>query len=231
MTTTGHSASIIKRTSDFLIADKPSGVLSQSSAKDEPGLDDKYQKALKCKVHLLTRLDRPVSGLVIFALTKSFNQHYQKLQQNKKVEKDYIAIVEGKLGKLNGQQVTLTHYHVHDTKNRKARLSVEQTANFQPISLSYTVIQELDNYTVLKVTLTSGKFHQIRSQLAHIGHPIKGDVKYGARRGNKDRSIHLHSYKIRFKNKRGDKREFQAPIPGHDGLWKAVEEGQRNLSD
>lgn len=217
-----NKQSIIKKTSDFLIANKPSGVLSQSSANGEHGLDDKFQTALKCKVHMLTRLDRPVSGLVICALTKSFNQHYQKLQQNKKVEKDYIAIVEGKMGRPNGHDVVLKHFHVHDTKNRKARLSDELTASFQPINLSYRILKELDNYSVLLVTLTSGKFHQIRSQLAHIGHPIKGDVKYGARRGNKDRSIHLHSYKIRFKNKRGDRREFQAPVPEGDGLWNVV---------
>lgn len=216
--------SIIKQTKDFLIAYKQAGQLSQASDKGEKGLDYELVKALKCKLHLLTRLDRPVSGMVIFSKTASFNKHFQRKQENGRVEKDYITIVEGKLGRPSDIQTTLSHFHVHDKKHLKARLSDTQTASFKPISLSYETIAVLDNYTILKVTLTNGRFHQIRAQLSHIGHPIKGDVKYGARRGNKDRSIHLHAYRIRFKNAMGDKRQFEAPLPDHDALWQAAVE-------
>ena len=197
-------------------------MLCQQSKKGERSLELNLKKAGHRGLHLLTRLDRPVSGLVFFSKRSEFNKHYQALQERDAVEKEYIAIVEGQVPDDMMGLKKLDHFHVHDKKNLKARISDEQTANFRLISLEYEVIENLDNYTVLKVILRRGRFHQIRAQLAHLGYPVKGDVKYGARRGNKNRSIHLHSYRLRFKNMAGDKRNFEAPLPEGDSLWEVV---------
>lgn len=215
---------ILNQTQDYLLAYKQAGLLCQQSKKGERSLELNLKKAGNKSLHLLTRLDRPVSGLVFFSKRGEFNKHYQELQERDAVEKEYLALVEGKMpDDMNGLK-TLKHFHVHDKKNLKARISDEQTASFRPISLEYEVVEHLDNYSILKVVLRRGRFHQIRAQLAHIGFPVKGDVKYGARRGNKDRSIHLHSYKLRFKNMDGDKRNFIAPLPEQDSLWQVVNE-------
>jgi len=213
---------ILSQNDDFLIAYKRAGLLSQQSDAGETSLEAELKSKKHPKLHLQSRLDRPVSGLVLFSKSTDFNKHYTRIQANGRVEKEYLAIVEGKLSKNTSEYTVLDHFHVHDKKHLKARISEEQTANFKPITLKYKVLITLDNYTVLSVILNTGRFHQIRAQLAHIGYPVKGDVKYGARRGNKDRSIHLHSHKLRFKNLEGNKREYVAPIPLADTLWELV---------
>ncbi len=217
-------APIILQNDDFLIAYKRAGLLSQASDQGEESLESQLKKAVKKRMHLQSRLDRPVSGLVLFSKSTDFNKHYQKKQANGKVEKEYIAVVEGQFGGAGGDYVQYNHYHVHDKKFRKARIADEQTANFRPVSLRCKKIVALDNYTVLSLILHTGRFHQIRAQLAHIGYPVKGDVKYGARRSNKDRSIHLHSHKLRFRNLQGDKREYTADLPVGDSLWEVVDQ-------
>jgi len=218
----GSTKQILNQTPDYLVAYKEAGLLCQQSKKGERSLELNLKKSGNKSLHLLSRLDRPVSGLVILSKRTEFTKHYQRLQENDWVEKEYLALVEGQMpDDMNGLK-KVEHFHVHDKKNLKARISDIQTANFIPISLEYEVTENLDNYTLLRVVLRRGRFHQIRAQLAHMGFPVKGDVKYGARRGNKDRSIHLHSYRLRFKNMDGDKRSFIAPLPEEDNLWQVV---------
>lgn len=218
------ASTIITQNDDFIIAYKRAGLLSQKSSSGENSLESELASKKLPKLHLQSRLDRPVSGLVLFSLSSEFNKHYTRIQANGKVEKEYIALVEGQMARKGSEYELLEHFHVHDKKHLKARISETQTANFKPIQLKYKVLLTLDNYTVLSVVLNTGRFHQIRAQLAHIGFPVKGDVKYGARRGNKDRSIHLHSYKLRFRNLQGNKREYAALLPVGDTLWDLVAE-------
>lgn len=214
---------IITQNDDFLIAYKRAGLLSQKSSDGVESLEAQLKKSKKSKLHMQSRLDRPVSGLVLFSKTAEFNKHYQKKQANGKVEKEYLALVEGQYEGSTIEYAEMVHFHVHDQKNRKARISDIETANFKRVSLMCRVVSTLDNYTVLSLILNTGRFHQIRAQLGHIGYPVKGDVKYGARRSNKDRSIHLHSHKLRFRNLHGDKREYVAELPHGDSLWEIVD--------
>jgi len=125
---------------------------------------------------------------------------------------------------MNAQAGTLVNHLVHDKKNQKARVSQTATDKTREASLDYKIIKALDKYTIVELSLTSGKFHQIRVQLSECGHPIKGDVKYGARRGNKDRSIHLHARKLVFKDLHKKEQSYMAAFPSDDSLWKLATE-------
>jgi 23S rRNA pseudouridine1911/1915/1917 synthase len=213
---------IIEDHNDYLIVNKPAGLLSQGGRDEEEGhLLSYLQKQQKQKLHLLTRIDRPVSGLVMLSKLRGFNKHYQSIQEKEKVTKTYIALVEGLVEEKSG---TLTHYHYHHKKLRKAILENGPKENYDKIELKYTVLAKLDRYSILSTEILNGRFHQIRSQLAQFGFPIKGDVKYGARRGNKDRSINLHSYKIEFADRSNQRLSFKAKFPKDDSLWNIVSE-------
>jgi len=210
---------IISYSNAFIALNKPNGYLSQKPEnEDDPSIFE-IRKLHQKESHILTRLDRPVSGVVLASLKKKFNQHFQKLQEQDKVTKTYLAIVEGK---FEFESKTLEHFLHHNKKMFKSYVDDKQSDAFKPVKLEVSVLEKLDNYTVLKVVLNRGKFHQIRAQLSHIGYPIKGDVKYGARRGNKDRSIHLHAHKIQFQDIKGEKITITADIPEDDNLWKTV---------
>ena len=213
---------ILNRELDFLALYKPSGYLSQKTEKDSNELSIfSLSELWRKQAHVLTRVDRPVSGLVLVSLKKNFNLFFQKIQSENKVRKTYLAIIEGKPKSDKG---TLRHYLFHNKKSYKSYISETSAPNFQEVNLEYELIKSLDNYSVIALKLNRGKFHQIRAQLAFEGMPIKGDVKYGARRKNKDRSIHLHSYQIDFTDKEDNKKSIIAPLPKDDTLWKLVAE-------
>jgi len=214
---TDIKSQIIVANKKYLIAAKPNGQPSQKSARGDDSFQNQLEAYQKKSLHILTRLDRPVSGLVLFSKNADFTKHYLKEQENNKVEKTYLAIVEGQ---WDDKLTSLTHYHHHDKKNKKARLSRKSVDGANEVKLSCTVRAKLDRYTILELSLRRGRFHQIRAQLADMGHPIKGDVKYGARRGNKDRSIHLHALGLRFKDLLGVEQSHRAAVPQEDSLWK-----------
>lgn len=170
----------------------------------------------KNKLHLINRLDRPVSGLCLFQ-KKSDGK---KLNLVKILQKRYTAIVKKNEMAPSG---TLTHYLYKDAKRKMAVLSAEPKEHFTKVELQYEIIQVLDNYNVLKIELLQGKFHQIRAQLSFAGAPIKGDVKYGARRKNSDRFIHLHCSEIEIMHPtKKTKINIEGPLPSEDTLWQAV---------
>jgi len=220
-----ETTDIIANEADYLIVSKKPGKLVQG---DEGGnlslLDEAAKIDGKSKLHLLTRLDRPVGGLVLFSKTKPFNTHYLAQQEGKMVSKEYLAIVEGK----TEEKFVLNHYHRQDSKYKKARIVDKETKGYKAVTLECECIKKLERYSVLKLTLNSGKFHQIRAQLSFIGHPIKGDVKYGARRKNKDRSIYLHAHRISFTDLNKENREYVASPDKEDNLWKLVDEKNSN---
>lgn len=217
---------IIENHNDFLIVNKPAGLLSQGSLNEDEGhLLSYLQKWKKQKFHLLSRIDRPVSGLVILSKNKAFNRHYQNLQEQGKVVKSYIALVEGL---VTEDEMTLTHYLYHHKKLRKSIIENEPKENYEKVELKYKCIGKLDRYSILSTEILNGKFHQIRSQLAHAGYPIKGDVKYKARRGNKDRSINLHSHSIQFVDRSQKALRFNADFPQNDNLWQIVSQKLEN---
>lgn len=207
---------ILLKSYDYVIANKRAGLLSQASP-GEASLQEDLEKYFKRKLHILTRLDRPVSGLVLFSKSNKFTQYFLKAQAAQEVTKEYLAIVEGQ---WNLKKELFEHYMYPQVRNNKAKVTDKFDEKNRKITLKVFPLKVLDNYSVLRVELYSGAFHQIRAQLAFMGYPIKGDVKYGARRGNKDRSIHLHAYKISFTDLKDQEQAPIAVVPPLDTLRK-----------
>lgn len=207
---------------DYIIVNKPAGILSQTDqSQDTNNVQALIQKKNKKKLHLLTRLDRPVGGILILSKNKDFTKHYMTLQDQGLVTKEYYAIVEGQWPE---ESTTLENYLYHDQKFKKARILDEPNVGYNKTVLHVQCVSKLDNYSILSVLIDRGRFHQIRAQLSNAGFPVKGDVKYGARRGNKDRSIHLHATKIKFSSIKGDKLSYAIDLPTYDNLWVIASE-------
>ena len=217
----------IARDRDYIIINKPTGMLSQTDqSQNTDNVQSIVQKKNKKKLHLLTRLDRPVGGIMILSKSKDFTKHYMALQDQGLVTKEYYAIVEGQWPE---ESTTLENYLYHDQKYKKARILDEANNGYNKTVLHVQRLSVLDNYSILSVLIDKGRFHQIRAQLSHAGYPVKGDVKYGARRGNRDRSIHLHATKIQFSNIKGEKLSYSVDLPSHDNLWALASDN--NIQD
>lgn len=211
---------VVENNHQFIIANKPGGIPVQPDKTGDKSLLEIIQPYAKAKLHLFNRLDRPVSGLVIFSKKNTATRFLQREHEKGKIVKSYLAIVEGK---YNGLE-ELNHFHIRDGARKRALITEKLEEGYSPIKLGVKIHKELERYTILELSLTSGKFHQIRSQLAHVGFAIKGDVKYGARRKNKDRCIYLHAYKIGFAHPVSKKVEtFKSDPPKDDNLWKLVD--------
>ena len=187
--------SIIYQDLSYLIANKPAGIAAQDDLADGDSFHKLLEKFTSKKLFVVHRLDRPTSGVILFAKKAKAASHFSKLMSERTSEKKYLAAVQKAPETEKG---TLEHFLFHDTKLKKSFISSKNNKKAKPAKLQYQVLTKIDNYTLLEITLGSGRFHQIRAQLSAIGSPIKGDVKYGARRGNKDRSINLHAYELTF---------------------------------
>ena len=180
----------------------PSQIVQGDKTGDKP-LSDlvkdyikvKYKKSGEVFLGVVHRLDRPVSGAVIFARTSKSLTRINALIKNREIYKTYWAVVKNKPPKEND---TLVHFLRRDEARNKSFLTSENTKNSQQASLTYRLIGSSDNYFLLEIDLHTGRHHQIRAQLAGIGCPIKGDLKYGYPRSNSDGSIHLHARKLNF---------------------------------
>ncbi len=212
---------IVEFNNQYMIANKPAGMPSQPDSTGDTSMYQLMEIYAKHKIHVVNRLDRPVSGLMIFTKKAETNPLITSQFKDRQAYKEYLALVEKKPPKDSD---VLEHMITKNGKAKKAFIAEENDKSAKLAKLSYELIHSFDNYHLLLVRLYTGRFHQIRTQLSHIGCPIKGDVKYGARRKNKDRSIHLHAYKISFKHPIDNKqKEYIAPIPDSDGLWKDVQ--------
>ncbi|MBT8190551.1 MAG: RNA pseudouridine synthase [Saprospiraceae bacterium] len=210
---------IVKNTKSYLAINKPPGWLSQSGRNSDISILEYYQSKNPGKLHLLNRIDRPVSGMVLLSKTRAFTKSFVEAQNNNLVSKTYLAVVEGKVEVENNE---LEHWLVHDKRQMCSYITDQNNQHAKKCTLSFKRLGLFDRYSLLEITIRKGKFHQIRAQLSFYGHPIKGDVKYGARRGNRDRSIHLHSHKLKFENPVSETIQFTAPIWTGDSLWEAA---------
>ena len=202
---------LLERNNQFLAFNKPAGMNVQPIEGDDASLLKMASAYAKRNVFLLHRLDRPVSGVVLFPKTKNALQNFEEQWRNGTVRKTYLALVKNAPTELSG---TLVHHLRHDTRRRRSEVVEEGTKNAKRAELNYRVLASGKVYSLLEVELVTGRFHQIRVQLAAIGSPIKGDVKYGARRGNRDRSIGLHAWKLAFDHPAsGERTEMVAPPP------------------
>jgi len=212
---------IIDETDDFLIVLKKHGVAVQATDSEQDDLEKILKEKYKTPIFVLNRIDQPVTGLVIFGKNKKFTEAFTEMFKERVVKKTYLAIVAGNPEK---EPTKLNHF-IKKLHNRAMTADEKVDENFKESVLYYTLIQSFDNYHLLKVDLETGRFHQIRAQLATMEMPIKGDLKYGSRRPNLDRSICLLSYKFAFTHPfTGKKYEYKAPFPTNDVLWALVDE-------
>ena len=161
-------------------------------------IKDRYNKPGDVFLGVIHRLDRPVSGVVIFARTSKALTRMNELFRERSIKKTYWAITQTELPDLEG---SLTHFLLKDTTKNKTkaydRLS-NRAAKAKKAELDYKLIGKVANHNLYEVSLKTGRPHQIRVQLSKMGSPIRGDVKYGAEKGNEDGSIHLHSRSLSF---------------------------------
>jgi len=181
-------------------------------------IKEKYNKPGNVYLGVAHRLDRPTSGIVVFAKSSKALPRLNKLFAEKEVEKTYWAVVRKSPPNTKG---TLTHWLKRNTKQNKSYAYKKEVANSKKAILDYQIIKQLDNYILLEIDLKTGRHHQIRAQLTAIGCPIKGDLKYGYDRSNKDGSIHLHARKLLFVHPvKKEGIELIAPPP-IDTVWNA----------
>jgi len=211
-----HIIIINKRAGDIVQGDKTGDKPLSDVVKDY--IKDKYKKPGNVYLGVVHRLDRPTSGIVIFAKTSKALERLNKMLREKNINKTYWAIVKEEPPK---QKDTLINWLKKNPKNNKSTAYSKETDDCKKAILHYQVIKKLDRYTLLEIDLETGRHHQIRCQLSSIGNPIKGDLKYGFKRSNKDGSIHLHARKIEFTHPVSKEKILVTASTPSDPIWNA----------
>ena len=212
-----HIIAVNKRVGDIVQGDKTGDNPLSEIVKSF--LKKKYNKLNNVFLGVVHRIDRPTSGVVIFAKTSKSLKRLNNMIKNSEIEKFYWAITKNKPEKRND---TLVHWLKKNPKNNKSTHFKKETENSKKAILHYKIIKELKNYYLLEVLLETGRHHQIRTQLSAVGCPIKGDLKYGYERSNKDGGICLHAKKISFSHPVTKKKILiSAPLFEHD-IWKEL---------
>lgn len=218
---------VVYEDNHIIIVSKSSGEIVQGDKTgDEPlsetvklYIKEKYQKPGNVFLGVVHRLDRPVSGLVVFAKTSKALSRLNNMFREGEIHKTYWAITKNTPQET---EATLTHWIVRNEKQNKSYAYDHEVKNSKKAVLKYRVIGHTDHYALLEVNLMTGRHHQIRCQLAKMGCPIKGDLKYGAPRSNADGSICLLSHRVEFVHPVSkEKIVAEAPLPD-DKLWKAI---------
>lgn len=211
-----HLIIINKRAGDIVQGDKTGDKPLSDIVKEY--IKDKYNKPGNVFLGTVHRLDRPTSGIVIFARTSKALERLNKMLREKKIKKTYWAVVKKPPKK---EKDTLIHFLKKNPKNNKSTTFLKETNNSKRAVLHYAILKKLDNYTLLEIDLETGRHHQIRCQLSAIGSSIKGDLKYGFPRSNKNGSIHLHAREINFIHPVSNEPiKIIAPTPKNDTIWK-----------
>lgn len=211
----------------IIIVNKESGEIVQGDKTGDVPLSDivkQYIKEAHAKpgavfLGVVHRLDRPVSGVVVFAKTSKALTRLNNMFRDGEIHKTYWALCSNRPEKIEGE---LDNWLVRNEKQNKSYVYDKEKPNAKRARLHYQVIGATDRYTLIEVHLMTGRHHQIRSQLAHIGCPIKGDLKYGAKRSNPDGSISLLARRVEFIHPVSkEKIIVEAPLP-NDNIWKSV---------
>ena len=213
-----HIIVVNKTASEIVQADKTGDTPLSEIVKQY--LKEKYQKPGNVFLGVTHRLDRPVSGLVIFAKTSKALTRLNEMFRAGEVKKTYWAVVKNAPKESEGE---LVHFLVRNEKQNKSYAYDKEVPNSKKAVLDYRLIGRSENYYLLEVDLKTGRHHQIRCQLAKMGCPIKGDLKYGSPRSNPDGSICLHARRVRFVHPVSKELiELKAPLP-EGNLWKGFE--------
>jgi 23S rRNA pseudouridine1911/1915/1917 synthase len=217
ITEIAYGVKVLYEDNHLIVAIKPAGVLSQSDGSNAPDMltilkayiKDKYQKPGEVYLGLVHRLDRPVSGVMVFARTSKAASRLSEQIRTRRVEKIYRCVVNGV---LEGEG-RLENFISKDEANNTVTVSDVEKPGFKASYLDYRALASKDGMTLAEVKLGTGRSHQIRAQMAHAGHPLIGDQKYGIK-DNRTKDIALEAYKLSFEHP--VKREFitfEAPVP------------------
>ena len=207
---------INKRPGDIVQGDKTGDLPLSEVVKQY--IAEKYKKPGAVFLGVVHRLDRPTSGIVLFARTSKALARLNKMFSERETEKIYWAIVKNEPPKTED---TLVHFLKRNPKQNKSYSHIKEVADSKKGILHYKVLKKLDNYYLLEIVLETGRHHQIRSQLSAIGTSIKGDLKYGFDRSNPDGSIHLHAKKLRLIHPVSKEEICLDAPPPIDPLWNA----------
>ncbi|HRG18892.1 MAG TPA: RluA family pseudouridine synthase [Flavobacterium lutivivi] len=214
-----HIIVVNKRVGDIVQGDKTGDKPLSEVVKEY--IKEKYNKPGDVFLGVVHRLDRPTTGIVVFAKTSKALERLNTMFSTRETKKTYWAIVKNQPPKTED---TLTHFLKRNPKNNTSKAHLKEVPESKKAILEYKIIQKLDNYYVLEINLHTGRHHQIRAQLTAIGCPIKGDLKYGFDRSNQDGGIHLHARKLAFIHPVSKENiEIIAPTP-NEVLWKSVKQ-------
>ncbi len=211
-----HIIAINKRPSDIVQGDKTGDTPLSDFVKQY--VKEKYNKPGDVFIGTVHRIDRPVSGIVLFAKTSKALTRLNQMFQTKEIQKTYWAIVKNKPQNIEG---SLIHYLKKNEAKNMSKAFDKETQGALRSELEYKLIRSSDNYYLLEIKPHTGRHHQIRVQLSKMGCPIKGDVKYGYDRGNKDGSIHLHARKVEFIHPVKKEPVVIVAPPPDEVLWNA----------
>jgi 23S rRNA pseudouridine1911/1915/1917 synthase len=212
-----HIIVINKRVGDLVQGDKTGDKPLSEIVKDY--IKDKYNKPGEVFLGVVHRLDRPTSGIVVFAKTSKALTRLNELFSKRETQKTYWAVVKNKPPK---SEDTLVHFLKRNEKSNSSKAHTKEVPDSKRASLDYKIIKELNNYFALEVNLHTGRHHQIRAQLSAIGCPIKGDLKYGFDRSNPDGGIHLHAQKLAFIHPVSkEELTILAPVP-NEVIWNSI---------
>ena len=218
---------VIFEDNHIIIINKIPGELVQSDKTGDTSLSDSIKNYLKIKnnkpgsayLGLVHRLDRPTSGILVFAKTSKalarLNNQF-KLRLTKKI---YWALVDKKIPK---NYTSLSNWMTRNRKKNKSKAHINKVPESKFAQLNLKRIKEFKKYCLLEIELLSGRHHQIRAQLSSIGFPIQGDIKYGSPKANKDKSISLHSKSLSFTHPVSKKKLIFEILPMNTGIWKIV---------
>ncbi len=221
---------ILYEDNHLLVINKKVGQLVQGDKTGDEPLLDSIKNFIKVRdnkpgnvfLGLVHRIDRPTSGLVIYAKTSKALSRLTQMVKNREIKKTYWAVVAKE---MISQSQRLVHYLKKNEKNNKAIVFTKVTDGAKESILTYNIIKTLDNYFLLEIDLETGRHHQIRAQLSKIGVPIKGDLKYGSPRSNPDGGINLHARKLEFIHPvTKEDITITAPVPQNDAIWRACED-------
>lgn len=223
---------ILYEDNHIMVVNKHAGDLVQSDPDGTEAIEDQIKAMIKIRDHkpgavflgVVHRIDRPVSGAVLFAKSSKALTRLNEMIRSGQIKKSYWAITESCPSEEEGE---LRHWIVRNAKTNRSHAHLRPKSDGKEALLSYRVLGASTNYTLVEVDLKTGRHHQIRAQLSAIGCSIKGDLKYGAKRSNRDGGISLHSRRIEFKHPvRGEFMSITAPVPKSDNLWSFFEEAQ-----
>lgn len=212
-----HIIVVNKRVGDIVQGDKTGDIPLSEIVKDY--IKEKYNKPGSVFLGVVHRLDRPTTGIVVFARTSKALTRLNETFKLRETQKTYWALVKNS---PPNESDILIHFITRNQKNNTSKAHKNEVSDSKKASLEYHILKKLDNYFALEIDLHTGRHHQIRAQLAAIGCPIKGDLKYGFDRSNPDGGIHLHARKLTLVHPvTKENLSFIAPVP-EDKLWKSI---------